>query len=81
MPAKARTKVKLKCPSCGKTGVAMIAFGSERTTASAVQGFVVKITDDNSIQIVCSNCRTSVYQVEASPSPHRLGKHPIKELR
>jgi hypothetical protein len=61
MPAKVRTKVDLKCPSCGQTGVALIAQGSERVTASAIKGFIVKIDADNSLGIVCAKCRTTVY--------------------
>ncbi len=28
----------------------------------APRGFVVKITDANGLEIVCSNCRTTVYE-------------------
>ena len=64
MPDRVRTKVELKCPSCGKAGVAMVVSGSGGKTASVVDGFIVRMAPDNSIQIVCSNCLTTVYEAK-----------------
>jgi hypothetical protein len=64
MPATVRTKVELKCTSCGQAGVAMVVSGSGGKTASVVHGFIVRMAADNSIQIVCSTCLTTVYEAK-----------------
>jgi hypothetical protein len=64
MPDRVRTKVELNCPSCGQTGVAMVISGSGGKTASVVDGFIVRMAADNSIQIVCSSCLTTVYEAK-----------------
>jgi O-acetyl-ADP-ribose deacetylase (regulator of RNase III) len=64
MPAPVRTKVELKCPSCGQAGVAMIVSAGERKTASVIHGFIVKIAADNRLEIVCDRCRITVYEAE-----------------
>jgi len=64
MEGRISSEVEVRCPSCGNTGIARIASGSKRTTASVLGGFIVKLTPDNSIQIVCAECRTTAYQVE-----------------
>jgi predicted RNA-binding Zn-ribbon protein involved in translation (DUF1610 family) len=66
------TEVEVKCPSCGKTDVARPA-SDKRTTASVVGGFIVKLPPHSSIQIICSNCRVTVYQVEEAATPRRSG--------
>ena len=63
MPARERERVELKCPSCGRTGFANVAVGSERKTASA-SGFLVKIIDIRNLEIVCPDCTTVVLQLE-----------------
>jgi hypothetical protein len=64
MPAQIREAVWLRCPICGQTGIANIAYGSERVSASAVKGFVVRIpATRGSLQITCAACKTVVREL------------------
>ena len=59
-----KTQVHLECPSCGKTGAAVIVQGSDRKSVDGDHGFTVAIAKDNSLQIVCPTCHVAVYEAK-----------------
>jgi hypothetical protein len=63
MPASERQRVELKCPSCGHSGIANIAIGSQQKTASA-DGFIVKVIAVNELEIVCPDCDAVALRIE-----------------
>jgi len=66
MPRTEKFKVDLNCPSCGRTGVASITTVGTDTpgTASATDGFLVRLGPDNSMTIACSECMATAYEAE-----------------
>jgi hypothetical protein len=60
----AGTKVDIKCPSCGQADVVVISEGSERKSVRGARGFIIAISGNNSLQIVCSNCHIAVYEAK-----------------
>ena len=59
-----KTQVRVKCPSCGKTGAATMASGERDGVriASAPDGFYVRLAPDNSMQIACVECATPAHE-------------------
>jgi hypothetical protein len=59
-----KSHVDIKCPSCGKTGVASIIsadLGKPRA-ANAPEGFLIRIASDASFEIACL-CGASAYDL------------------
>ena len=61
-----KTPVDLKCPSCGKSGVATIvsAGPGNLRAARAPSGFFVRLAPDGSMQIACSDCKEAAHATE-----------------
>jgi hypothetical protein len=59
-----KSLVNLKCPSCGKVVITtIITAGPDRLrAASAPDGFFVLLAADNSMEIVCSDCRVTAVE-------------------
>jgi hypothetical protein len=59
-----KSQVPVKCPSCGKTGTAIIAAGerNEVSIPSVPDGFYVRLAPDNSVQIACVECGTPAHE-------------------
>jgi endogenous inhibitor of DNA gyrase (YacG/DUF329 family) len=56
-----RHQLPLKCPTCGKTGLARINSSHEGKSAHATNGFSVSQSADKSPKVTCSNCDTTVH--------------------
>jgi ribosomal protein S27E len=70
----------LRCPSCGRTGVASLkaAAWGEHDIASTPDGFYISLAPDHSMHIVCNECRKAVYESsdgESTPQTPRLIRH------
>jgi hypothetical protein len=61
-----KTPADLKCPSCGKNGVATIvsAGPGNLRAARAPIGFFVRLAPDGSMQIACSDCKETAHATE-----------------
>jgi len=59
-----KTQIRVKCPSCGKTGTATIASGERNGVRipSVPDGFYVRLAPDNSVQIACVECATPAHE-------------------
>jgi len=74
-----RMQVRVRCPSCGETGTVTIASGERDGVGirSASDGFYVRLTPDNSMQVACVECATPAHEdntgsVNKAPDPPQL---------